>query len=67
MAYERWKLTRDGEMDVWGGDPERGEFNLLHALAQDPANGLQEIAPGWYSTRPGVRTGEGQGEGTEDI
>jgi hypothetical protein len=34
-----------------------GRFSLLAELAKDPANGLDEIEPGWYICRPGTAGG----------
>jgi hypothetical protein len=60
MARCKWKLTLaaigdEPEIDEWGdGEPVFGLriISLLKALAEDPANGLVEIAPGVYRGPP---------------
>ena len=62
MPRERWKLTQaitdEPLLDAYG-EPlvlgvygsEVGRFSLLYELAQDPASGLEELAPGVYHVR----------------
>jgi hypothetical protein len=44
MPRIKWKLCGSAEIDEWGD----GTTSLLARLAEDPGNGLAEIAPGVY-------------------
>jgi hypothetical protein len=59
MPRERWKLTEsitgEPELDVYGEPMVLGvfgneitKFSLLYELAQDLANGLEQLSPGVY-------------------
>ncbi len=53
MPRERWKLTREAVMDVYG-DPihlSRETPSLLSEMARDPSNCMVEVEPGIYHVR----------------
>jgi hypothetical protein len=52
MPRTKWKLCESGMVEEWG-DEEGRRFgrrgvSLLEQMAEDPASGLEKLAPGVY-------------------